>query len=114
MKIFADDVLIFEISDTDYKILADEISEDKLNEEIKRRIKWIITHKIEGCFKRLKQEWEPKLVTAGYDSLPTNRDKYADLVFKHPLHKNRKKRDSIGERSVKQWDNEADGPMPRK
>ena len=50
-------------------------------DDLKRRLQWVLMHKYEECFKELKAEWDPKLAAAGIDMIPTNPDKYAELVF---------------------------------
>lgn len=93
MKIAIDGVELFELNETQKKVIKNEIHADVFEEDMKRRIHYILMHKYENCFKRLKEEWEPKLIAAGYKSIPTNKDEFAELVFKQPGYKCRKIRD---------------------
>jgi hypothetical protein len=60
---------------------------------MKRRLQWVLTHAYEEWFKILKEEWDPKLIELGVESIPTNKDAYAQLVFAQPCYKCRKTRD---------------------
>ena len=51
-------------------------------------------HKYEQCFKKLKAEWDVKLVENGIKSIPTDPDEYATLVFEQPNYKDRATRDA--------------------
>jgi len=62
---------------------------------MKRRLEWILMSKYEQCFKRLKEEWDPKLAVNGVDMIPTNPDAYAKLVFSQPDYKNRSTREAM-------------------
>lgn len=61
---------------------------------MKRRLQYILMHKYERCFERLKKEWEPKLAANGVASIPTNPDALAELIFAQPNYKCRKTREA--------------------
>lgn len=92
MKVFLDNKEILNISDTMFKVIANDIAEDVAG-DIERRLAWVITHKYEQCFARLKAEWDPKLATRNIEMIPTNKEKYAELVFSQPDYKNRIERE---------------------
>jgi len=60
---------------------------------MKRRLEYILMHKYEQCFKRLKEEWDTKLLANGVQSVPTDPQAYAQLVFEQPNYKDRKDRE---------------------
>ena len=93
MKISVDDKELFTLSDIQKKVIQDEISSDIFEEDMKRRVHYILDHKYKQCFKRLKAEWEPKLGALGLESLPTDKDAFAALVFARPEYRDRKARD---------------------
>lgn len=93
MKISVNDVELYTLSETQKKVIQDEISTDIFEDDMKRRLQWVLMHKYERCFKRLKDEWEPKLASRGIELLPTNPDLFAELVFSQPDYKDRKMRD---------------------
>lgn len=94
MKISVDDKELFRLSETQKKVIKNDIQEEIFEEDMKRRLQYIITHKYENCFARLKQEWDSKLAAKGIDMIPTNPDDYAELVFSQPEYKNRSQREA--------------------
>ena len=84
MKISFNDHELFTLNETQKKVLCNDINSDLLEEDLKRRLQWVLMHKYEQCFKRLKQEWDKKLADNGIDAVPTNPDAYAELVFSQP------------------------------
>lgn len=97
MKIKVNDVLLFELSDTQKKVICNDIPEDIFDEDMKRRLHYILMHKYERCFKRLKEEWDIKLKDNGVEMIPTDPDKYAELVFAQPNYQCRKTRDTLAQ-----------------
>jgi hypothetical protein len=93
MKISVDNQELFTLSETQKQVIQNEIHADEFDADMKRRLNWVLMHKYEQCFKRLKEEWEPKLATKGVASIPTNADAFAQLVFSQPEYKCRKTRE---------------------
>jgi hypothetical protein len=93
MIIKVDDKELFTLTEIQKKVLKNDIKSEVFEEDIKRRLFYIINHKYEQCFKRLKAEWEPKLAKAGVESIPTDKDKFAELVFSQPDYKDRSARE---------------------
>lgn len=94
MKISIDDKELFRLSETQKKVIMNDIHEDIFDEDMKRRLQYILMHKYEQCFRRLKEEWEPKLKSSGIEMLPTNEDAFAQMIFSQPTYKGRKQRES--------------------
>ena len=93
MKIKVDNEQVLELTGTQKKVIKHDINEDIFDEDMKRRVNWVLTHKYEQCFLRLKQEWEPKLAAKGVAMLPTDPEAFAQLVFSQPEYKGRKEKD---------------------
>lgn len=93
MKISVDDEEIFTISDTQKKVIMNEINQDIFDDDMKRRLEYIIMHKYDQCFKSLKSEWEPRLKSKGIKYIPLDDDEFSVLVFSQPDYKARKQRD---------------------
>jgi len=93
MKVQVDGKDLFELTEIQKKVLRNDIKADILDEDVKRRMFHVINHKYERCFARLKKEWEPRLEKAGVESIPTNKDAFAALVFEQPDYKDRSARD---------------------
>lgn len=92
MIIKLDDEVIFELTETQKKILANDIEENLLKEDVKRRLKYILQHKLERCCSRLKSEWEPKLKKQGEKSIPLDEEEFARVVFAQRNYKDKKAR----------------------
>lgn len=93
MKISVDDIELFRLSETQKKVIKNDINEDVFDEDMKRRLQYILTHKYERCLERLKQEWIPRLKSSGVSSIPLNDDEFAELVFSRPEYKGKKDRE---------------------
>lgn len=93
MKISVNDQELFTLSDPQKQVIMNDIPEEKFEDDMKRRLNWILMHKYEECFKRLKTEWDTKLAKNGIKMIPTDADEYAQLVFSQPDYKNRSMRE---------------------
>lgn len=93
MKISVNDHEIFTLSETQKKVIQHDIPLEIFDEDMKRRLHWVLTHKYERCFERFKQEWEPKLKERGVEMIPTNEEKFAQLVFSQSDYKDRSTRE---------------------
>lgn len=95
MKISVDDQEVLRLSETQKKVIKNDIRDEVFDEDMKRRLHYILWHKYERCFERLKQEWEPKLRSNGVSMMPTDPEAFAELVFSQPNYKNRSARESL-------------------
>ena len=93
MKFEVDGDLVFDLNDTRKKVICNDIDIDGIDNDLKRRAKYIIEHKYQQCFRRLKDEWDPKLKDLGVESIPLDEDQYAELVFSQQSYKDRKDRE---------------------
>lgn len=93
MKISIDDKELFTLTETQKKVIQHDIHANSFEEDMKRRIHYIVMHKYEQCFERLKREWDLKLRENGVKSVPTDPDEYARLVFEQQNYQDRKARD---------------------
>lgn len=92
MKIKVDDKIVLELNKTQKKVICNEILEETFQEDMERRVNYILSHKYERCFERLKREWEPKL-KGRVPSIPLDKDDFAELIFSQPDYKNRTQRE---------------------
>lgn len=93
MKISVDDTELFTLSAIQKKVIENDIPSEILDEDLKRRVQYILMHKYEQCMKRLREEWTPKLEGLGVESFPSNNDAFAELIFARPEYKNRSERE---------------------
>lgn len=94
MKVSVNDVELFTVSEAQEGVLKHFIPSEKLEEDLKRRLFWVLNHKYQKAFIQLKQEWDQKLLDNGVESIPTDKDAYAQLVFSQPNYKDRDARDA--------------------
>lgn len=95
MKISVDGREVGGLSETQKKVIQNDIHKDDFDNDIVRRLNWALTHKYERCLERMRTEWMPKLKSR-VDAVPTNDDDFATLVFSQPDYKCRKQRDESG------------------
>jgi hypothetical protein len=93
MQVHVDGKKVLDLNDTKIKVIKNDIHEDEFQSDMCRRVNWIVQHKYERCFQRLKQEWEPKLKAIGVKSIPLDDDEFAELVFSQPTYSSRKQRE---------------------
>ena len=99
MKISFNDKELYSLNPTQCNVLCDYIERDKLEEDCKRRLNWVLTHWHEQCMKRLRDEWMPKLKDR-VSAVPLDDDKFAELVFSQPDYKDRKAREESNKVAV--------------
>ena len=104
MKISVNDKELFTLTETQKKVIGNDIQDNIFEEDMKRRLKWVLMHKYEQCFKRLKEKWDDKLLANSVTMVPTQPDEYAELVFSQPNYQNAQQRKD-SERNI---DNQAD------
>jgi hypothetical protein len=92
MKISVDDIELYTLTNTQKSVVKNDINTDEFDADMKRRLNWVLTHKYEQCFERMKKQWEPVLAQR-YAQIPTDKDAFAALVLSQPDYKDRKARD---------------------
>lgn len=87
MLVNVDGKRLFELSDVQKKVIKNDVDADIFDSYIKTSLFYIINHKYNQCFRRLKVEWDKKLEERGIKNIPLNKDKYAELVFSQEDYK---------------------------
>lgn len=93
MKISVNDQELFTLSDIQKQVIKNDIPLDIFDQDMNRRLQWVLMHKYEQCFAALKSEWDSKLAANGVKMMPTDPDEYAQLVFAQPNYQDRAVRD---------------------
>jgi hypothetical protein len=93
VRISINEILLFELSEIQKKVILNDILEEDFEEDIKRRLKHALLHKYEQCYLRIKTEWDKKLQNR-VGSVPTDQSEYAQLVFSQPDYKSRSERET--------------------
>jgi hypothetical protein len=94
MKIYLNEFEVLELNETQLAVIANDIPTLQLEDDLKRRLSYIVTSKYDACFDRLFKEWFPKLAARGVASIPTDKEAFAQLVFSQPDYKDRSTRDA--------------------
>ena len=56
MKVKYNEKEILTLNETKRKVFLHEMLEEGFDEDIERRLQWVLTHKYEQCMKRLRDE----------------------------------------------------------
>jgi len=93
MKVKYNEKEILTLNETKRKVFLHEMLEEGFDEDIERRLQWVLTHKYEQCMKRLRDEWVPKFRLKGLATIPLDDDQLAELIFSQAEYQSRSKRD---------------------
>ena len=87
------------LSDTQQKILSNDLYNDTDNLGIDKWIQAAVDGKINNCWKRFRNEWTQKLMddSSFTDTIPSNQADFVALVTARSDYKNRKKREDTAE-----------------
>ena len=94
MEIKVDDAVLFSLSDTQKNVIKYNVSSVIFEDDMKRRLEWVLDEIYAESYKKLKETWEPVLIADGAESIPTDPDAFAALVFAHDDYKDRATRDA--------------------
>ena len=98
MKIKVNDKPHFEITDTQMKVFKFEIPDDIVEDDLKRRLQWIIQEKYNHIYPRFKERGLNLLKENGIKAVPVDDDEFIELVCSQPNYRNRAKRMADGEK----------------
>ena len=94
MKVYLNEFEVLELNETQKSVIANDIPSSELDADLKRRLQWSLETKYNECYKRLFNEWFPKLAERGVQSIPTDKDLFAQLIFSQPDYRDRATRDA--------------------
>jgi hypothetical protein len=86
MKFYVDQTQVYELNQTEQKIIQDNIKPDLFVGDMERRVAWVISQKLDQSFDMLFSHWLP-ILQQRYESLPSNKNAFAELVFAQPDYK---------------------------
>lgn len=94
MKISVDDQEIFSLLDWEKDVIKNDIHADEFDVDMKRRLEWVLRHKVEQCYNRFEKEWLEKLrLDPSVDNIPKSKAAFVAMVKARPDYKDRKGRD---------------------
>ena len=82
------------MTDIQKQVLQYEIPAELFENDMKRRLQWILIHKYEETFKKFKAEWDVLLAANGVKMIPTDPAEYAQLVFMQPNYRSASQRNA--------------------
>lgn len=100
MKISVNNRELFEVSEMQKKVLCDYMCSDILENDLNRRLKWVLMHLYQEAFKQFKVRGDKILEQNNVKSVPLDKDEYTALVIAQPNYKDRKARDLEMEQGV--------------
>ena len=82
------------ISETDQKILSNDLINNSNNDGITKWIENALNGKISSCYKRMQREWTEKLLNddSFTDPIPSNKEDLIKLILAQPTYLSRKKK----------------------
>lgn len=96
MKVKVDNTEIFELKEWEKDVIKNDVKSEEFEADMKRRLEWVLKHKVERCYERLQKEWTPKLKIRGIVSIPANPESFLALVKSQIDYKNRSQREAKG------------------
>lgn len=95
MQITVDGEDLYEITDIDMEILAYMLPSATLDAECKRRIEWIMKHKITRCYVNLRNDWMPILQKdPDVREVPLDDEAFFNMIKVRPDYKDRDAKDA--------------------
>lgn len=88
MKVSVNGQELYNLTATQLKILADEISTDDLDANLKRRITYFIDREFALCFSQFKKDTLKFLQDKNIETAPADPEEYCQLVFGQDEFKN--------------------------
>jgi hypothetical protein len=86
MKFYVEKTQVYELDTTQQKIIQDNVKPDLFVGDMERRVAWVISQKLDQSFDSLFTHWLP-ILQQRYESLPSNKNAFAELVFAQPDYK---------------------------
>ena len=83
--------ITLKISETDQKVLSNDLDNKADNAGITAWIENALKGKISSCYKRMTREWTQTLLndSSFKDSIPSNKEDLIKLILSQPTYKNR-------------------------
>lgn len=94
MKISVNDQEVYTLAEWEKDVIKNDIDADNFDADMKRRLKWVLSHKVEQCYARFEKEWLEKLRNdPAVTSIPKSKADFIAMVKSRPDYKDRKAKD---------------------
>ncbi len=95
MQITVDGSDLYELLEVDMEILQYMLPSATLNADLKRRLEWVLRHKITRCYVHLRQEWMPILqADPEVTEVPLDDEAFFNMIKVRPDYKDRDAKDA--------------------
>jgi hypothetical protein len=94
MKISVNDTELYTLAQWEKDVIQHDVPTEGFDADMKRRLEWVLKHKVEQCYNSFEKEWIDKLRIAGVPSIPIDKAQFVALVKARPEYKNRSQRDA--------------------
>lgn len=88
MKVSVDDQELFTLTDFQKQVIKYIVPEEFFDEDMKRRLHWILMHKYEHTFRHMRAHWTDRLKERGMDPDTMSNEEFAERVFAQPDYMN--------------------------
>jgi len=94
MKIQVDGADLMDVKPWEMKVLQYQLPTEGVEDDLKRRLKYIISHKIERCIDQMINDWMPKIrKDKSITSVPTDKKSLVEMIMNRPDYKDRSTRE---------------------
>jgi len=95
MKIQVDGVDLYTVTDTEMELMAYFMFASTLDDDCKRRLQWVLKHKIEQCYKKIRIEWMPILqADPNVTEVPLDDEAFFNMIKVRSDYQDRDARDT--------------------
>lgn len=95
MKISVNDTELFTLAQWEKDVIANDIDVANLEADLKRRLEWVLRHKVEQSYARFEKEWIEKLrADPSVQSIPKSKEAFVALVKARSDYKDRASREA--------------------
>jgi len=96
MKVLVDDQELFTITETQKKVIKNDINLNIFDSDMKRRLEFIVMNRYKQGLARLKSDWE-SVLRERLDYMPLDAEVFVELVKSQQDYKDKYDRDNTSE-----------------
>lgn len=93
MKISVDDKELFTLTETQKKVIKNDIKSDEFEDDIKRRLEYVIMHRYKQGLTKMKRDWEP-ILSERVAQMPLESEAFVNLVTSQQDYKDKYDRET--------------------
>lgn len=94
MKLQVDGKQVLELAEWQKSVIKNDMPEEIFQEDMERRVRWIIQEKFDRCWERFEKEWIERLRNdPSVKNIPLDRQEFTTLVLSRSDYKSRSERE---------------------